>query len=55
LSITDPGFRIPDPKTVTKEKDEKKFDVLHIFVAANITKLKFFSRRKNFAPIKEEF
>jgi hypothetical protein len=30
--------RIPDPKTASKERDEKKF-VLHFFVATNITKL----------------
>jgi hypothetical protein len=32
-------FRIPDPKTATKEKDEKKFVVKRFFVATNFTKL----------------
>ncbi len=51
-SVSDPGclsrisdsdfcpFRIPDPKTATKERGEKKFVVLPFFVATNITKLK---------------
>jgi hypothetical protein len=30
---------IPDPKTATKEKGEKKFVVLPFFVAANIIKI----------------
>jgi hypothetical protein len=44
MFIPDPDFcpsRIPDPKTATKQKDEKKFDVLPFFVATNITKLIF--------------
>jgi hypothetical protein len=28
LPIPDPESRIPDPKTATKERDEKKFDVI---------------------------
>jgi hypothetical protein len=40
LSIPDPGYRIPDPKTATKEKGDQKFVVLACFVATNITKLK---------------
>ncbi len=38
--IPGPGSRIPDPKTATKEKGEKRLVVLPFFVAANITKLK---------------
>jgi hypothetical protein len=38
--ISDPGSRIPDPKTATKERDEKKFVTIHLFyVATNFTKL----------------
>jgi hypothetical protein len=40
--IPDPDFcpsRIPNPKTATKERDEKKFVVLPFFVATKITKL----------------
>jgi hypothetical protein len=32
-------FRIPDPKTATKERGEKKFVVKPFFVATNFTKL----------------
>jgi hypothetical protein len=44
MFIPDPDFhpsRIPDPKTETKERDEKKF-VLYVpfHVATNFTKLK---------------
>jgi hypothetical protein len=35
-------FRIPDPKTATKERGEKKFVVGPFFVATNFTKLNFF-------------
>jgi hypothetical protein len=38
--IPDPGSRIPDPKTATKERGEKKFVVKTFFVATNFTKLK---------------
>jgi hypothetical protein len=34
------GSRIPDPKTATKERGEKKFVVLHFFVPTNITRFK---------------
>ncbi len=37
--IPDLGSRIPDPKTATKEKGEKKFDVIPFYVATNFTKL----------------
>jgi hypothetical protein len=43
MFIPDPGFypfRIPDPKTATKERGEKKFVVKPFFVATNFTKLK---------------
>jgi hypothetical protein len=33
-------FRIPDPKTATKERGEKKFVVKTFFVATNFTKFK---------------
>jgi hypothetical protein len=35
--ITDPP--IPDPKTATKERVEKKFVVIPFYVATNFTKL----------------
>jgi hypothetical protein len=44
--IPDPDFypsRIPDPKTATKEKGEKKFVVISSFVATNLTKLQIIS------------
>jgi hypothetical protein len=40
--IPDPDFypsRIPDPKTGTKERGEKKFNVIPFYVATNFTKL----------------
>jgi hypothetical protein len=38
--ISDLGSRIPDPKTATKERGEKKFVVIPFYVATNFTKLK---------------
>jgi hypothetical protein len=38
--IPDLGSRIPDPKTATTERGEKKFVVKPFFVATNFTKLK---------------
>jgi hypothetical protein len=41
--IPDPDFypfRIPDPKSATKERGEKKLVVIPFFVATNFTKLK---------------
>ena len=38
MFIPDPDFypsRIPDPKTATKERGEKKFDVIPFYVATN--------------------
>jgi hypothetical protein len=40
MFIPDAGSQIPDPKTATKERDEKKFVVIPFFVATNFTKLK---------------
>ncbi len=40
LPIPDLWFRIPDPKTATKERDEKKIFVIPFYVATNFTKLK---------------
>jgi hypothetical protein len=37
--ISDPGSWIPDPKTATKERGEKKIVVIPFFVATNFTKL----------------
>jgi hypothetical protein len=37
--IPDPGSRIPDPKTATKEIGEKKLVVITFYVATNFTKL----------------
>jgi hypothetical protein len=42
IRIPDPDFnpsQIPDPKTATKERGEKKFIVILFFVATNFTKL----------------
>jgi hypothetical protein len=39
LLIPDPGFRIPDPKTSTKERGKKKFVVIPFFVATNFKKI----------------
>jgi hypothetical protein len=47
--ILDPGCRIPDPKTATKERGEKKLVVITFYVATNFTKLK-----KKFGPIFKE-
>jgi hypothetical protein len=50
-SVADPGClsripdpdsypsRIPDPKSASKERDEKKFVVITFYVATNFTKL----------------
>jgi hypothetical protein len=37
--IPDLGSRIPDPKIATKERGEKKFDVISFYVATNFAKL----------------
>ncbi len=39
LIFTHPGSRIPDPKTATKERDEKKIVVITFYGAINFTKL----------------
>jgi hypothetical protein len=36
----DPGSWIPDTKTATKERGEKKFVVIPSYVATNFTQLK---------------
>jgi hypothetical protein len=38
LPIPDPGSRIPDPKTATKERGEKKLVVKPFYEATNFTK-----------------
>ena len=43
LAIPDPGSRIPDPKTATKERSEKKIFVITFYVATNFTKLQIIS------------
>jgi hypothetical protein len=59
--IPDPDFypsRIPDPKTATKERGEKRFDVIPFYVATNFTELYIIlvlkCRRKKFGPIFKE-
>ncbi len=65
LPIPDPGSRIPnlgsrisDPKTVTKERGEKKFVIILYFVFTNFTKLNIMlflkCQRKKFEPIFKE-
>jgi hypothetical protein len=42
IFIPDPDFypsRIPDPKTATKERGEKKIIVIPFYLASNVTKL----------------
>jgi hypothetical protein len=46
MFIPDPGSRIPDPKTATKERGEKKLVVKPIFVATNFTNYLFFLKLK---------
>jgi hypothetical protein len=40
LIFTPPGSRIPDPKTATKERGEKKLVFIPFYVDTNFTKLK---------------
>jgi hypothetical protein len=43
MFIPDPDFypsRIPDPKSATKERGEKRIVVIHFFVATNFTTCK---------------
>jgi len=61
MFIPDPDFypsRIPDPKTATKERDEKKFVVIIFYVATNFSKLQIIwvlkCWRKKFGPIFKE-
>jgi hypothetical protein len=57
MFIPDPDFypsQIPDPKTATKERGEKKFVVISCFVATNFTKLQiisFFNAEQKMWPI----
>jgi hypothetical protein len=56
--FSDLGSQIPDPKTATKEKSEKKFVVIPFFVATNFTRLKIIMFlnccRKKFGPTFKE-
>ena len=56
--IPDPGSRIPDPKTATKDRGEKNSFVKPFFVATNFTKLNIIlfliCWRKKFGPIFQE-
>jgi hypothetical protein len=58
LIFTHPGSRIPDPKTATKERVEKKLVVITFYVATNFTKLQIIlvlkCSRKKFGPIFKE-
>jgi hypothetical protein len=53
-----PGSQIPDPKTATKERGDKKLVVITFYVATNFPKLQIISVlncwRKNFGPIFKE-
>ena len=40
--IPDLGSRIPDPKTATKERGEKKLVVIPFYVATNLQNFKLF-------------
>jgi hypothetical protein len=40
--IPDPGSRISDPKTATKERGEKKLVVIPFYVATNLQNCKLF-------------
>jgi hypothetical protein len=58
MVFTHPGSRIPDPRTATKERGEKKLVVIPCFVTINFTKLKIILYlkcwRKKFGPIFKE-
>jgi hypothetical protein len=57
--ISDPGSRIPDPKTATKERGEKKISCQTFFVATNFTKLKiilfFNAEEKNLGQFSKNY
>jgi hypothetical protein len=61
MFILDPDFYhlIPNPRTATKEKGEKKFVAIPFFIATNFTKFKIIlflkCRRKTFGPIFKEY
>jgi hypothetical protein len=56
--VPDPGSRITDPKTATKERGEKKLDVKAFYVATKFNKIvNYFSfevLKKKFGPIFKE-
>ncbi len=58
LPVPDPGSRIPDPKTETKESGQKNFFIILSFVVTNFTKLNIIlflkCWRKKFEPIFKE-
>jgi hypothetical protein len=58
IYIPDPGSRIPDPKTATKERGEKNVVVITFSLASNVTKLNIIlvlkCWRKKFGPIFQE-
>jgi hypothetical protein len=58
LPIPDPGSRIPDTKTATKERGKKKLDVKPFYVATKFNNIvNYFSLkclRKKFGPIFKE-
>jgi hypothetical protein len=55
LILTHPGSRIPDPKTATKERVEKKSVVIPFYVATNFTKSAEENNLPNFQRIIELF
>jgi hypothetical protein len=57
--FTHPGSRIPDPKTETKERGEKKFVVIPFFCSHKFHKIESYFifemlRKKKFGPIFKE-
>jgi hypothetical protein len=52
LIFVHPRSRIPDSKTATKERGEKKFVVLSFFLATKITKLNYYT---NFELVKKKY
>jgi hypothetical protein len=58
LPIPDPGSLIPDPKTATKERGEKKIFVITFHATTNFSKLQIISVlecwKKKFGPIFKE-
>ncbi len=52
LNFTHPGSRIPDPKTVPKERDEKKFCYHTFFCSHKFHKIEYYV---NFEMLKKKF